>query len=685
MATNRLSVTELDFDQIKINLKNFLRSQSEFQDYDFDGSGLSVLIDILAYNTHYNAYYLNMIANESFLDSALLRSSVVSHAKTLGYIPFSRKSARAVINMSVLTTGNTSPGVLTLTRSNTIFKTVSTDFTSYNFSLLEDVTVSKTNDQFLFENLEIYEGQNIKYAYVHDETNNPKAIYRLPDKNVDLSTLKVTIQSSIGNTSTSVYNSASDVLGVDSTSEVYFIQEGILGFYEVYFGDGVIGKKLNDGCVVYLDYLVSSGSNANDIDLFVLSTEDGGYNNFNVSTVSASSGGSDKEEIDSIKFLAPTQFVAQNRLLTVNDYTSYLKKNYPNVDSISVWGGEDEVPPAFGKVFVSLKPKQNYYISENEKQRIIDEIISPKSMMSIKTEIIEPDYVYLTTLSSVQYRRERTTYSPDGLKSAIRQAILNYKNINLDKFGVQFVSSKLQEQIHSVEYNSIIGCETVIRIQKRITPTLNRVSNYLINFNIPLLQGSPTNKLSTTEFDVFDISGVRRTVTVEEVPKSFTGINAIDIIDSGVNYTTTPTVTITGDGQGATAKAILNLGRIERIEITNPGIDYNKAIVTITGGGGSGAVAVAVIDTSIGTLRTVYYDSNSERQIVNSNAGTIDYTNGTIELNDINILSTSTTDGQIRINCGTQSSLIQSTRNTILTIDETDASAITVNLQTVRW
>lgn len=684
MATNRLQVTELDFDLIKFNLKNFLRNQSEFQDYDFEGSGLAVLIDLLAYNTHYNAYYLNMIANEAFLDTSIIRGSVVSHAKTLGYVPRSTKSSKATINIDVITEGNTAPGVLTLERGNLSFRSVTTDYKSYNFCILEDVTITKSNDRFSFENLEIYEGQLIKYAYVYDETNNPKAVFRIPDKSVDISSLRVTVQASVGNTSTSAYNLSTEILDVTPTSEVFFLQENSTGFYEVYFGDGVIGKKINDGSVVMLDYLISSGTEADDIGLFVLAQPITGYPQTLITTVSASSGAADKEDIDSIKFLAPNQFTAQNRLLTVNDYVGYLKKNYPIIDSISVWGGEDQIPPAFGKIFVSIKPKLNYYISENEKQRIIDDIISPKSMMSIKTEIVDPEFVYLLTNTNVQYRKERTIYTPDGLKSAIRQAILNYKTTNLDKFGVQFVTSKLQEAIDDVELNSIIGCEVGIRVQKRITPVLNRTNNYIIDFNFPLLQGSPANKLSSTEFDVFDIEGIRRTVTVEEVPKSFTGINSIDIVDSGRDYTSTPTVTINGDGQGATARAIVTFGRIERIEITNSGIDYTRATVSITGGGGTGAVAVAVIDTSFGTLRTVYFDTNSERQIVNNNAGTIDYSIGRITLNDINILSTTTSDGLIRINCGTQSGLIESTRNTILTIDESDSAGITINLQAVR-
>jgi len=242
--TDRLRVTELDFDEIKTNLKNFLKSQNEFTDYDFDGSGLSVLLDILAYNTHYNAYYLNMIANESFLDTALLRNSVVSHSKKFGYVPRSATAARATINFTINSL-NSTPGSLTLPRGY-VFLSSLIDNKVYNFVTLEDTTVTKTGTNFVFNNLKIYEGTLNRYSFNYSESSNPKQIFTIPNENVDTSTLKVTVQQASSNTDSVVYSLATDVLNLTSNSNVYFLQEGLNNQYEIYFGDNIIGKKIPD-------------------------------------------------------------------------------------------------------------------------------------------------------------------------------------------------------------------------------------------------------------------------------------------------------------------------------------------------------------------------------------------------------------------------------------------------------
>lgn len=675
---NHIQITELDFDTIKNNLKTFLKSQSEFQDYDFEGSGLSVLLDVLAYNTHYNAFYLNMVANEAFLDTALLRDSVVSHAKTLGYTPHSKRAARAVVDIEGETSNNTLQ-LITLPRG-TLFQSSLVDNRSYTFTLLEDISATKSNTSFYFENIELYEGTLVDYIYVHNELNNPKSIFTLPDSNVDTSTIRVIVQQSLSNTNFEVYNLVSDVYGVDGTSKVYFLQESRNEEYQIYFGDGVLGKKLDDGNVVKIQYLVTLGAEANGTEDFVIGNP---INDvlFYITNVSAAAGGFDRESIDNIKLTAPSQFVSQNRLVTSNDYNSYIFKNYPNLDSIVVWGGEDEVPVVYGKVFVSLKPKQNYYISEAEKQRIIDDIVRPRSMPTIKTEIRDPEYLYILMNSNVKYRKDRTNLNRDALIQKIRTTIIN--NTSLNKFGSIYVNSKVEQKINDSEPNSIIGTQTSIRLQKRFIPILNSNKNYTINFNVPLQQGTFDNKLTSTDFIVYDSNGIERTVFIEEVPKSFTGISDISVVDPGTGYETAPTVTITGDGTGATAVATIKFGRIVSITVTNPGVDYTRATVTITGGGGTGAVGVANIDAKYGTLRTVYYNTNSERVVVNKNIGTINYEDGILSLNDLNIINNSTADGYIRINCGVRSDIIEAKRNTILVVDENDPAAIIVNLEAV--
>jgi hypothetical protein len=675
-----LRVTELDFDTIKQNLKNYLKQQSEFTDYDFDGSGLAVLLDILAYNTHYQSYYLNMVANESFLDTALLRDSVVSHAKTLGYTPNSKKASKAVIDFTVVT-DNTDIEELTIPTGYS-FLSNQIDGKSYNFVVLNDQTVTKSDTNFYFENLEIYEGQLTTFRYVYDSTNNPKQFFTINNESVDVTTLKVSVSPSVGNTQVSVYELAKDVYDIDGNSEVYFLQEGRNGLFQIYFGDNVLGKKLTNGNVVTIQYLVTNGTDANKANLFAAARSLEGYNNFIVDTVSIAEGGVERESVDNIKYLAPLQYVSQNRLVSYKDYELYVRKSYPNIDSVSVWGGEDEVPPIFGKVFISLKPKDGFFISESEKDRILNSIIDPRAVVTIITEFRDPEYLFLNLTTNVEYNPNKTTLTSETFKNTIKNAIILYKNQNLDIFNTKFAISKLQETIDSVDSNSILGSDTIIRVQKRFAPILGTISNYKIDFNIPLLQGTTFNKISSSQFDVNDSFGVRRTVTLEEVPKSFTGINAVNIINPGVGYTSEPTVTITGDGFGATAKAIISFGKIQRIEITNPGIDYNQAVVTITGGGGFGAQAIPVIDTKVGKLRTVYYTTNAERVVVNSNAGSVDYDNGVINLNDLNIIQSKTPDGLVRINSGTQNNIIQSNKNTILTIDEDDPTSIVINLQT---
>ena len=683
---DRLRVTELDFDTIKTNLKAFLKQQSEFQDYDFDGAGLSVLLDILAYNTHYNAYYLNMVANEAFLDTALLRDSAVSHAKTLGYTPYSTRSPVAIIDFTIESNSSTS-GTCTLPEG-FAFLSNQIDSKAYNFVVLEDTTVTKSNTQYVFENLNIYEGQLITYSFTYDASSNPKSVFQLPDANIDTTTIKVTVTPNAANSSTIFYEKVTDVLDITSSSEVFFLQEGRGGLFELYFGNGIVGKSLPDGAIVAVTYLVTNGTVSNKANNFVATatvTDSLGtsLSNFTITPQSAASGGADRESVDNIKFSAAARFSTQNRLVTFKDYETYILNNYPNIDSISVWGGETNDPPVYGQVFVSMKPKENYYISENEKQRIIDEIIKPKAVIAVQTQIIDPEFLYLILDVEAQYDSKKTTDSEQNLKLKIRNAILNYADTNLNKFGAKLIDSKLETAIDNVDQNSIIGNEVVTRVQKRFEPELNLTQSYTVNFNVPLHRGTITDKLTSTNFDVLDSDGIRRTVAFDETPQSFSGISSIEVTNAGVGYTSAPTITITGDGSGATATATIVNGKIQSINITNRGIDYTRAIVTISGGFGYGAAAIAIVDAQVGTLRTVYYDTNAQRQIVNSNAGEINYETGTITINDIKILSVSSTDSLLRLTVESQEAILESARNTIITIDENDPVSIVVSLTNI--
>jgi hypothetical protein len=681
---DRLRVTELDFDTIKLNLKTFLNQQSQFTDYDFEGSGLNVLLDILAYNTHYNAYYLNMVANESFLDSALLRDSVVSHAKTLGYLPHSMKAPNATINFLVNAPTSTD-GTLTIPAGYS-FLSNQIDSKVYNFVVLEDTTVTKANNSYYFENLDISEGQLITYSFNHNQTTNPKQTFTLPDNDIDTTSIKVGVSPTSTTTDIAVYNLVTDILDVTNDSEVYYLQETKNGQYQIYFGNGVIGKTLPDGAVVSVTYLVTNGISANKANNFVgaLTLTDSlneTLTNFTVTPVSAASGGAERETVDDIKFGSAAQFATQNRLITTKDYESYIRKNYPSIDSISVWGGEEETPRAYGKVFVSLKPKEDYYISETEKRRILTEIIAPKAIVSVETIIRDPEYLYLLVSNYVQYNKNKTTQNAEGIKNSIKNSILLYNQTFLNKFGATFVLSKLQDSIDGVDLNAILGSETILRLQKRFEPDLTISASYVINFNSVLHRGTLTNRMTSTEFDVFDRTGTRRTVILEEVPQSYTGVSSIQVTNRGAGFITNPTVTITGDGVGATATATIVNGGLDTITITNRGSGYTRAVATLSGGdGGYGATAIVILDARYGNLRTIYFDDLAQRQVVQEDVGTIDYNLGIVTLNDLRILSVVSTDGLIRLTIESERGIVTSNKSTIITIDPTDTSSITTNL-----
>ena len=684
--TDRLRVTELDFDQIKQNLKTFLQSQDEFTDYDFEGSGLNILLDILAYNTHYNAYYVNMVANEAFMDTALLRDSVISHAKVLGYVPYSRKAPRATLNFTVVT-NNTTPATLTIPKGFS-FLSDEIDGISYNFVTLEETLVTKSNTNFSFLELPIYEGQLVTYNYTYTQSTNPKQLFSIPDSGVDTTTISVTVQASSTNTSIESYTLATDSSNVTTTSPVFYLQENRGEKYDIYFGNNVIGKALTNGNIVSMTYLITNGTAANKANNFVATgtladSLSNSQTNFTILPVNEASGGAERESVDEIKFGAPLQFTTQNRLVTYKDYESFIKKNYPAVDSISVWGGEDETPPTYGRVYIALKPKQNYYLSDTEKQRIIDEIITPKAVVTVQTIIRDPEYLYLLISPTVTYDSKKTVLTADQLKTGIRNSILSYKTTYLDKFDSKFILSKVQDAVDATDSNSIVGSKIFVRVQKRFKPSTDQSKPYTIYFNVPLRRGTISNKLSSTFFTVVDADGVDQVVQFDEIPQSFSGISSINILNAGQSFTSAPTITITGDGTGATAAATIVNGRVQNIEVTNRGIDYTRATVTISGGGGYGATAEAVIDARTGELRTVYYDSTAQRQIVDSTAGTIDYDAGVVAINDIYIKSVSSTDGYIRLSIESEKGIINTTKNTIVTLDIDDPTAISTTLETV--
>jgi hypothetical protein len=330
-----------------------------------------------------------------------------------------------------------------------------------------------------------------------------------------------------------------------------------------------------------------------------------------------------------------------------------------------------------------MKPKANYFISEAEKQRIIDDIITPKAIVAVSAEIRDAKFLYLLVRNTVKYDKSKTTTSNNAITTAIRKAIVNYSNTNLNKFNATFILSKLQDAIDGVDTNTIAGSETLLRLEKRFALKLGQSTTYEIDYNALLHRGTSTNKLESSQFTTFDTVGVLRTAQIEETPESFTGVSEIQVTNAGTGYTSEPTVTITGDGVGAVATAVLTNGKITNIVISKRGINYSRALVSISGGGGYGASAIAILDGRFGTLRTYYYDENAEKKIINAEAGTINYASGLITLKDFNVESILTPDNLMRIDIESERGIITSSKDTIITIDVDDPTSITTELSEV--
>jgi hypothetical protein len=688
-ANSTLRVTELDFNGIKNNLKTFLRAQSEFQDYDFEGSGMSVLLDILAYNSHYMGYYLNVTANEMFLDTAQLRQSVLSHAKLIGYVPGSVRSSKASVTITVTpsTVEDNDLNILTLDKY-TKFAGQPIDGASYNFLTTYSNTAFKSNGSFVFNNINLIQGEPVTIQYLVDDNSNPKRRYTIPNANVDISTISISVQESSSNTYTTQYKLATDITEITSESNIFFVEENEELSYTFYFGDGVIGKKPVNGNIVVCTYVDSVGDNADNISVFALASP-GGIGNLyrdNVRIVSANSSfaGSSKETIEQIRFRAPYHYTTQNRAVTTLDYETLITKDYPNVESVSVWGGEDNDPIVYGKVYLSLKTKDNLVLSNFEKDNIKNELIKNRNVLTIIPEIIDPDYVYISIRGSVNYNPGLTSLSSNEISQRVRAAVVDYTERELNKFNSTFRKSKFQYYIETAD-NSITGSDITVYLQKRLPVTLNETKNYLLKYNMPLKKGDFNTKLeSFPQFTVNDNDGISRNVFIEEIPQSFTGVDSIAMINPGKNYIESPTVTITGDGIGASARAVIVNGRVDRIIIIDKGSNYTRASVSITGGGGSEASAAVRLEARFGNLRTFYFKTNGEKVIVNTNVGSIDYDTGSILINSLltsNLIANSLYEENIlSLIVPTENEIIRPLRNRILTLDFNDPSAIQIDI-----
>lgn len=687
MATSNtaLRVAELDFFKIKDNLKNYLRSQSTFTDYDFEGSGMSVLLDILAYNTYYNGFYLNMAANEAFLDTAQVRQNILSHAKNINYVPNSAQGSLSKVNIVATPSGaeDTSTTVITLDKYTRLIGQ-DIDGENYTFVTINSNTASKVGGSFNFANVFIKQGEVITYQF-EASSNNTSRRYQIPSANVDTTTLVVTVQESSSNTYTTEYTLANDLTEVTANSRVYFIEEDDQLFYTVYFGDDIIGKKPADGNIIIVTYLDTLGSVSNNISRFTFAEPVGGKykDNVTVTTVQTSYGGVDKETVDNIRFRAPYFYTAQNRCVTTNDYETLITKDYNNIDAVSIWGGEDNDPVVYGKVFMSLKTRGFYTLSNLEKENIKNSLIENRNVLTIIPEIVDPEYVYMQIRGKIYYDQTLTSRTAEEILALVKTAISDYSDRELNTFRSTFRKSKLQYYIENCE-PSITGSDIYVYMQRRIPITTNVTKNYTIKFNSPLRKGDYIEKLYTyPQITVADRNLTLRNVFFEEVPESFTGVDSINITNAGVNYETAPTVTILGDGIGASATATVVRGRVINIEVTNKGSGYTAATVVISGEG-SEASATAVLQARVGTLRSYYYKTTGEKVVVSETAGTINYDTGEVVLTSLSALAVITNDlyeaDVLTVNAVPEDEVITPLRNRIVTIDNGNIQSIQLEI-----
>lgn len=496
MATNnkRLNVAELDFDTIKSNLKTYLKAQDQFSDYDFEGSALSVLLDVLAYNTHYNSIYTNLAVNEMFLDSASKRSSVVSIAKMLGYTPRSAKCATAVVNLTI-TSPTSYPDSVTLPANQSFLTSI--DNVTYTFYNIEDVTINPTNSgSYIFSNLKIIEGTPLQYKFVVAAGSR----FIIPNTNVDISTISVRVQE---NASTDVYQTYSlsdNITTVTSSSKVFYLKEIDGGLYEIIFGDDNISKGLTVGNVVTVDYFISSLEAPNNANVFSYNGVTLLGSNLTVTTVSKATGGAEAEDISSIKFNAPRLYSAQNRAVTPDDYKSIIYNLFPQAKSVTVWGGEDNNPPVYGKTYVCVKPKDADRLTNVEKDSIKNNILASRNIVSIFPEIIDPEYFDVLVTSYVYYNPRETNKTPSQLESIVKQSLIDYNVNELQRFDSILRFSKMTRVIDESD-PAITNNTTRILIRRTFEPIYNISSEYKLNLI------NPISKAGNKEGDVFSSSG----------------------------------------------------------------------------------------------------------------------------------------------------------------------------------
>ncbi len=519
-----VNFTNLDFDQIRVSIKDYLRSNSNFTDYDFEGSNLSVLIDILAYNTYLSSYNANMVSNEVFIDSATLRENVVSLARNIGYVPRSRTSARANITFFVDVSGySTKPRIITLNKGIVCITTSNFGGESYTFVVKEDITVPVVNDLALFENIEIYEGSYLTTNFtVNPFISNPNQRYILENPNIDISLLDVSVSNSSLSGFSSKYNLVDNVFDVDSKSKIFFIQEIEDQKYELIFGDGIFGQKLGENNFIQVNCVVSNGELGNGLSQFNFSgrlVSNIGLITRGISLITTnqpSDGGREIESVQSIKTYSPKNYAAQNRAVTANDFKAIIPRIYPELESVSVFGGEDLSPPQYGKVFIAVKPQNGSFLPSSAAQNLKNKL-KKYTVAGIVIEIIDLKYLYIELDTSIYYNTGMVT-NPEMINNRVVSNLSKYaKSSEINKYGSRFKYSKVLKLIDDSD-EAITSNITKVSLRRDFRAAINQFAEYEICFgNSFHVNNANGYNIKTSGFNV---NGINDVVYFSDKPNS---------------------------------------------------------------------------------------------------------------------------------------------------------------------
>ena len=473
-ANTSINLVNLDFTSLKESFKNYLKTQNIFKDYDFEGSNINVLLDVLSYNTYMNTFYLNMIGNEMFLDSAQLRESVISRAKELNYTPRSFKSARATVTLTVQTDG--SAASVTAPKGTSFNSRIGSN--TFTFTTDQNIVFSGANSTFVSDQIVIYEGQYVNDTFTVNNSDTRQR-FVLSNPTIDADSLTGTVIEDNG-AEILTYLKATSLFDKQANSQIFFVQGAENDKYEVLFGDGVLGRKPKDNSIVVCEYRICKGELPNGAFKFTSDGAINGFSNVVVSTISAAAQGAIHESIDSVKFNAPRYFTTQERAVTAEDYRNLLLLNFPEINAVSVYGGEEAIPAIYGKVFIAVDLKNVDGVPDIRKQQYYN-FIKPRSSLSIDPVFIDPDFMYVDVTSTVHYNLNVTSLNSESIKQEVLTAIIAFNSTYLDDFNKTLRYSNFVKAIDAAD-RSILSNDTIVRPIRLITPTLNADTNYDIDF-----------------------------------------------------------------------------------------------------------------------------------------------------------------------------------------------------------